>query len=133
MTKQQLDDIKSRVDAGKPIRRIDAIMMINEITWLKLDYEQLSEICLELANEKKQLIAEIKRLQAESNEGCEYCKHTDIIAGESSIGGEITADLRLDVEDYNSLDVIVYRDGGTLFGFSVDIKYCPMCGRGLNN
>lgn len=64
-------------------------------------------------------------------EGCEYCKHTDIIAGESSIDGEITADLRLDVEDYNSLDVIVYRDGGTLFGFSVDIKYCPMCGRRL--
>jgi|GEM_PF-3528324 len=66
MTKQQLDDIKSRVDAGKPIRRIDTIMMINEITWLKLDYEQLSEICLELVDENNELKSEIEWLKAEN-------------------------------------------------------------------
>lgn len=81
----------------------------------------------------KFIVHRLGKQQQEREQGCEHCKHTDIIAGESSIDGEITADLRLDVEDYNSLDVIVCRDGGTLFDFSVDIKYCPMCGTDLRN
>ena len=40
----------------------------------------------------------------ERSKGCEYCKHADIIAGKSSIDGEITADLRLDELEKESID-----------------------------
>lgn len=71
---------------------------------------------------------------------CNVCKNTDCIISESfktSTGREAFADLRIDL-DNNQLDINyglleINGDQGkdTTWSQSLDINFCPICGRNL--
>ena len=64
---------------------------------------------------------------------CKYCEATDNIVGFDlrGYGGSGILDIRFDVENFQIDVCLLYVDGIDDIDYSIDIKFCPFCGKYL--
>lgn len=83
-----------------------------------------------------ELTAEVARLEQENErlrggDGCEKCNHTDVILDVCCNRDGWGASIRFDNDDYNSLDLLLEHHNGVVEDTTININYCPFCGRKL--